>query len=65
MACVAPGVEWVKSYLTEDKCYCVFLAPSEQVLHDLIKAWDLEPPISICEVRQVASPGTQPEPEAG
>ena len=61
---VAPGVEWVKSYLTEDKCYCVFRAPSEQVLHDLIKAWDLEPPISICEVRQVAAPDTKAEPDA-
>ena len=53
---VAPDVEWVKSYLTEDKCYCVFRAPSEQVLRDLITAWDLEQPLSICEVKQIARP---------
>jgi hypothetical protein len=61
---VAPGVEWIKSYLTEDKCYCVFRAPSEQVLRDLIEAWDLEPPLSICEVKQVSAPGNSTEAEA-
>ena len=61
---VAPDVAWVKSYLTEDKCYCVFHAPSEQVLRDLIKEWDLPPPISISEVHQVAGPDTRVEDEA-
>jgi hypothetical protein len=56
---VAPDVEWIKSYLTEDKFYCVFRAPSEQVLRDLMEQWDLPPPVSICEVNQVAGPGTQ------
>lgn len=53
---VAPDVEWVHSYLTEDKCYCVFRAPSEQVLRDLIEQWDLPRPISISEVKQMAGP---------
>jgi hypothetical protein len=53
---IVPDVEWVQSYLTEDKCYCVFRAPSEQVLRDLIEKWDLPPPISICEVKQMAGP---------
>ena len=53
---VAPDVEWVHSYLTDDKCYCVFRAPSAEALHDLIRQWDLPPPISICEVKQMAGP---------
>ena len=61
---VAPDVEWVKSYLTEDKCYCVFRAPSEQALRDLIKQWDLPEPMSICEVNQIAGPDTKIESEA-
>ena len=56
---VAPDVEWVKSFLTADKCYCVFRAPSAQVLHDLIKQWDLPPPISISEIKQIAGPDVQ------
>ena len=61
---VAPDVEWVRSYLSEDKCYCVFRAPSAQTLHDLIRQWDLPPPLSICEVKQVAGPETTVEPES-
>ena len=61
---VAPDVEWVKSYLTEDKCYCVFRAPSEQVLRDLIGEWGLAQPISIAQVSQVAAPDTKVEHEA-
>ena len=61
---VVPGVEWIQSYLTEDKCYCVFRAPSAQVLRDLILKWDLPLPISISEVHQVAKPDAQNDPEA-
>ena len=60
---VAPDVEWVQSYLTQDKCYCVFRAPSEQTLRDLISQWGLEPPLSICQVSQVAGPDTMVENE--
>lgn len=56
---VVPDVFWVRSYLTEDKCYCVFRAPSEQMLWDLIERWDLERPISINEVKQMAGPDDQ------
>ena len=62
---VAPDVEWVQSYLTEDKCYCVFNAPSEQALRDLIDQWDLAPPLSICEVSQVARPDSALDPDQG
>lgn len=61
---VAPDVEWIKSYLTQDKCYCVFRAPSEQLLRDLIEQWDLPRAISICEVKQIAGPDAQVENEA-
>ena len=60
---VAPDVEWVQSYLTEDKCYCVFRAPSEQVLRDLIDEWGLAQPLSICQVHQIAAPDSRIEPE--
>ena len=58
---VAPDVEWVRSFLTENKCYCVFRAPSEQILWDLIQQWDLEKPITISEIKQIAGPDTQVE----
>ena len=53
---VVPDVAWIQSYLADDKCYCVLRAPSEQVLRDLIEQWELPPPISISEVRQMIGP---------
>ena len=53
---VAPGVEWIRSYISEDKCYCVFRAPSAKMLWELIDQWDLPPPISICEIHQIIGP---------
>lgn len=54
---VHPDIAWVKSYLTQDKCYCVFRAPNEQMLRELMNQLDLPPVVSICEVRQVVEPG--------
>ena len=53
---VAPGIEWVQSYLTDDKVYCVYRAPSEQALRDEIERWNLPPVLSICEVHQIIQP---------
>ena len=53
---VAPDVAWVRSYLTDNKCYCVFTAPSEQTLRDLIAQWDLPPPKSISQVHEIIGP---------
>jgi hypothetical protein len=49
-------VRWVRSYITDDKVYCVFEAPSEQVLRDLISQWDLPPPLNIAKVSEVLTP---------
>jgi hypothetical protein len=53
---ISPDIAWVKSYLTQDKCYCVFRAPSAEALQELIRQMDLPPVISICEVKQVVGP---------
>ena len=53
---VAPDVAWVRSYITKNKVYCVFRAPSEQVLRDLIEQWDLPPVISISEISDIIGP---------
>jgi hypothetical protein len=60
---VAPGIEWVQSYLTPDKVYCVYRAPSEAALRDEITRWGLEQPRSICEVHQIISPADEPAAE--
>jgi len=29
-----PGVQWVESFVTDDKIYCVYIAPNEQAVRD-------------------------------
>ena len=29
-----PGVQWVESYVTDDKIYCIYIAPNEQAVRD-------------------------------
>lgn len=29
-----PGVQWLESYVTDDKIYCVYIAPNEQAIRD-------------------------------
>ena len=29
---LGPGIEWVQSYVTEDKIYCIYRAESEEIL---------------------------------
>ena len=54
---VGPGIEWVQSYLTDDKVYCVYRAPSEEVLRGHIERHGI-PVTSICQVHDVISPAT-------
>lgn len=29
-----PGVQWVESFVTDNKIYCVYIAPNEQAVRD-------------------------------
>ncbi len=31
---MGPQIQWLNSYVTEDKVYCVYLAPDEQTIRD-------------------------------
>ena len=30
---LGPEIQWLRSYITEDKVYCVYLAPDEALIH--------------------------------
>jgi hypothetical protein len=53
---VAPDIEWIQSYLTADKVYCVYRAPSKEALRLEMEKWGLPPVISISEVHQIIGP---------
>ena len=31
---MGPNIQWLHSYVTEDKVYCVYLAPDEEAIRD-------------------------------
>jgi hypothetical protein len=54
---LGPQIQWLQSYVTDDKIYCVYIAPSE----DLVKKHAAEggfPANKISRVRGVIDPTT-------
>jgi hypothetical protein len=54
---LGPEIQWVQSYVTDDKVYCVYIAPNE----DLIRRHAEEggfPANRISEIRTVIDPAT-------
>jgi hypothetical protein len=31
---LGPGIQWLESYVTGDKLYCVYIAPSEELIRE-------------------------------
>ena len=34
---LGPDIQWVESYVTPDKVYCVYIAPSEELIYEHAK----------------------------
>jgi uncharacterized protein DUF4242 len=54
---LGPNIEWVQSYVTGNKIYCVYRAESEEILREHAKLGGF-PCNSIQEVKNVISPKT-------
>jgi hypothetical protein len=54
---LGPQVQWVESYVTDDKVYCVYIAPNEQMLREHARQGGF-PANKISAVRSVISPTT-------
>jgi hypothetical protein len=52
---LGPGVQWVQSFVTEDRIYCVYLAKDEQIAREHAKLAGL-PATRISEVKHVVDP---------
>jgi hypothetical protein len=54
---MGPQIQWVQSYVTEDKIYCVYIAPNkEMVLEHAAKGGF--PANSVAEVKRMIDPTT-------
>jgi hypothetical protein len=54
---LGPEIQWVQSYVTDDKIYCVYVAPNEEVVRKHAQLSGL-PANRISQVREVIDPTT-------
>lgn len=54
---LGPEIQWIHSYVTDDKVYCVYIAPNEEMLRDHAKQGGF-PINKVSEVRTVIDPTT-------
>ncbi|HYY55992.1 MAG TPA: DUF4242 domain-containing protein [Pyrinomonadaceae bacterium] len=54
---MGPQIQWVESYVTDDKIYCVYVAPNEEMVREHAQQGGF-PANRISEVRTVIDPTT-------
>ena len=54
---LGPSIQWVHSYVTGDKIYCVYIAPNEEIIREHAARGGF-PANRISEVRTVIDPTT-------
>ncbi len=54
---LGPEIQWVESYVTDNKIYCVYIAPNEDLIRQHAKDGGF-PADSVCEVKQRIDPTT-------
>lgn len=54
---LGPQIQWVESYVTDDKIYCVYIAPDERIIREHAKEGGF-PANRVSAVRKVINPTT-------
>ncbi len=54
---MGPQIQWVQSYVTDDKVYCVYIAPSEEMVREHARQGGF-PANRVSEVRAIIDPTT-------
>ena len=54
---LGPQIQWVHSYVTGDKIYCVYIAPNEEMVREHAKQGGF-PANLVSEVKSVIDPAT-------
>ena len=54
---MGPQIQWVQSYVTGDKIYCIYIAPNEEMVREHAKQGGF-PANSVSEVATIIDPTT-------
>ncbi len=60
---MGPSIQWVQSYVTDDKIYCVYIAPDEKTVREHAKRGGF-PANRVSEVKTMMDPTTAEKPRA-
>ena len=54
---MGPDIQWVQSYVTADKVYCIYIAPNEEMIREHAREGGF-PANSISEIKTTIDPTT-------
>ncbi len=54
---IGPQIQWLQSYVTDNKIYCVYIAPNEEMVREHARQGGF-PANSVAQVRHVIDPTT-------
>lgn len=54
---LGPEIQWVQSYVTADKLYCVYIAPNEEIIREHAQQGGF-PANQISEIKTIIDPTT-------
>jgi cell division inhibitor SulA len=54
---LGPQIQWLHSYVTDDKIYCVYIAPNEEMVREHARQGGF-PANSVSQVRRIIDPTT-------
>ncbi len=54
---MGPQIQWVQSYVTDDKIYCVYIAPNEEMVREHARQGGF-PANRVSAIREVIDPTT-------
>ena len=57
LSALGPQIQWIHSYVTADKIYCVYIAPSEAMVREHAKRGGF-PATRVSEVKAIIDPTT-------
>ena len=54
---MGPKIQWVNSYVTDEKIYCIYIAPDKDTIREHASKGEF-PANSICAIKRVIDPTT-------
>lgn len=54
---LGPQIQWLQSYVTDDRIYCIYIAPNEEMVREHARQGGF-PANRVSEVKQVIDPTT-------